>query len=235
MVGGRSWEDDARFGRINLTSGAGGGGGRPGRRSRRSRWWRPPGARGPARGGVRGPGPAGGGTPGPRAGLAGDQLRGPRLREGDPADGHCPVHQHRLCWAAARLGGGDADRGARAVVEAVARMGVGSALRAVSSAVLAPARRPPWRWPARTPPWPPGAAGGAVRVTRITGPDGRVLYQARPVADEAVKPAVAAIATDVLRGGRPRHRGPGPDRPAPPPARPAPPRTMPTPGSWASP
>jgi membrane peptidoglycan carboxypeptidase len=37
-------------------------------------------------------------------------------------------------------------------------------------------------------------------VARITGADGRVLYQARPGADQAVKPAVAAIAADVLRG-----------------------------------
>jgi membrane peptidoglycan carboxypeptidase len=35
-----------------------------------------------------------------------------------------------------RLGGGHADRGARAVVEAAARMGVASRLRAVPSAVL---------------------------------------------------------------------------------------------------
>jgi membrane peptidoglycan carboxypeptidase len=37
-------------------------------------------------------------------------------------------------------------------------------------------------------------------VARITGADGRVLYQARPGADQAVEPAVAAIAADVLRG-----------------------------------
>jgi penicillin-binding protein 1A len=36
-------------------------------------------------------------------------------------------------------------------------------------------------------------------VTRITGPDGRVLYQARPDVDQAVSPGVAAIAADVLR------------------------------------
>ena len=37
-------------------------------------------------------------------------------------------------------------------------------------------------------------------VTRITGADGRVLYKARPGADQVVQPGVAAIATDVLRG-----------------------------------
>jgi penicillin-binding protein 1A len=62
-----------------------------------------------------------------------------------------------------RLGGGDADREPRAVVEAAARMGVGSPLRAVPSAVLGTGEVTRWRWPARTPPWPPGAAGGAVR------------------------------------------------------------------------
>lgn len=37
-------------------------------------------------------------------------------------------------------------------------------------------------------------------VARIAGADGRVLYQARPGADQVVRPAVAAIAADVLRG-----------------------------------
>jgi membrane peptidoglycan carboxypeptidase len=36
-------------------------------------------------------------------------------------------------------------------------------------------------------------------VRRITGPDGRVLYQARPEGDQVLAPGVAAIATDVLR------------------------------------
>jgi penicillin-binding protein 1A len=36
-------------------------------------------------------------------------------------------------------------------------------------------------------------------VSRITGPDGRVLYQARRDVDRAVPPGVAAIAADVLR------------------------------------
>src|SRR3712207_8520698 len=39
-------------------------------------------------------------------------------------------------------------------------------------------------------------------ATQITGPDGRVLYQHQPGADQAVKPAVAAVATDVLREDR---------------------------------
>ena len=42
-----------------------------------------------------------------------------------------------------RLGGGDPDRGARAVVEAAARMGVDSPLRAVPSAVLGDRRGHP--------------------------------------------------------------------------------------------
>jgi hypothetical protein len=133
-----------------------------------------------------------------------------------------------------RLGGGDADREPRAVVEAAARMGVGSPLRAVPSAVLGTGEVTRWRWPARTPPWPPGAAGGAVRGD----PDHRAR-RPRPVPGQIRR----------RPGGQP---GPWPRSPptcsegwstaapgagsaGPPPARPAPSRTMPTPGSWASP
>ena len=70
--------------------------GQPGHRGRRRRParrvrvqalrpGRGPGAGHPARGGVRRPGPAGGGPPRPGAGLAGGQLRGPRLRARHPA------------------------------------------------------------------------------------------------------------------------------------------------------
>jgi membrane peptidoglycan carboxypeptidase len=37
-------------------------------------------------------------------------------------------------------------------------------------------------------------------VRQITGPDGRVLYRARPDSEQVVPPGVAAIAADVLRG-----------------------------------
>jgi penicillin-binding protein 1A len=100
-----------------------------------------------------------------------------------------------------RLGGGDADQGARAVVEAAARMGVDSPLRAVPSAVLGTGEVTPLEMAAA---YATLAAGGRraapFGVARITGPDGRVLYQARQGAGQVVKPSVAAIATDVLRG-----------------------------------
>ena len=100
-----------------------------------------------------------------------------------------------------RLGGGDPDLGARAVVEAAARMGVESPLRAVPSAVLGTGEVTPLEMAAA---YATLAAGGRraapFGVARITGPDGRVLYQARQGAGQVVKPSVAAIATDVLRG-----------------------------------
>jgi membrane peptidoglycan carboxypeptidase len=87
------------------------------------------------------------------------------------------------------------------VVEAAARMGVGSPLRAVPSAVLGTGEVTPLEMAAA---YATLAAKGRratpFGVARITGADGRVLYQARPGADQAVKPAVAAIAADVLRG-----------------------------------
>jgi penicillin-binding protein 1A len=99
-----------------------------------------------------------------------------------------------------RLGGGDADRGARAVVEAARRMGVASPLPAVPSAVLGTGGVTPLEMAsayATLAAKGPRAAPFGVR--QITGPDGRVLYQARPDSEQVVPPAVAAIAADVLR------------------------------------
>ena len=190
---------------------------RAGEPGHRGRWRRPagrvgvqdvragggPGAWDPARGGVRGAGPAGGGAgraAGP--GLAGGQLRGPRLREGDPADGHRPVDQHRLRRAAAAAGrrrrrprgqgggrGGRPDGGGQPAAGGAQR---GPGHRRGHAAGDGGRLRDPGRQ---------GAAGGAVRgEPGSPGPDGRVLYQARPGADQAVQPGVAAIAADVLRG-----------------------------------
>ena len=98
-----------------------------------------------------------------------------------------------------RLGGGDADRGARAVVEAAARMGVASPLRAVPSAVLGTGEMTPLEMAAYATLAARGRRAAPFGVSRITGPEGRVLYQARPDVDQAVSPGVAAIAADVLR------------------------------------
>jgi membrane peptidoglycan carboxypeptidase len=100
-----------------------------------------------------------------------------------------------------RLGDGDADRGARAVVEAAARMGVASPLKAVPSAVLGTNEVTPLEMASA---YATLAAGGRraapFGVLRIAGPGGRVLFQAHPEAAQAVRPSVAAIAGDVLRG-----------------------------------
>jgi membrane peptidoglycan carboxypeptidase len=200
MVGGRSWEDDARFGRVNLATGAGGGG-------------RPAGSAFKTFALVAA---LERGVPPEAVFAAPDRLmvgrggRGPAWRVAN-YEGH-GFGKATLRTATAlsintvyaglllRLGGGDADRGARAVVEAAARMGVDSPLRAVPSAVLGTGEVTPLEMAAA---YATLAAGGKravpFGVTRITGPDGRVLYQAKPGADQAVKPAVAAVATDVLR------------------------------------
>jgi membrane peptidoglycan carboxypeptidase len=134
-----------------------------------------------------------------------------------------------------RLGGGDADRG-RGHVRAAARLGVASRLRAVPSAVLGTNEVTPLEMAGA---YATLAAGGRraapFGVRRITGPDGRVLYQARPEGDQVLAPGVAAIATDVLREVVDHGTGVRPGSAGRRPARPAPPRTMPTPGSWASP
>src|SRR5215211_5938243 len=202
MVGGRSWWDDARFGRVNLATGAGGGG-RPAGSAFKTfalvaalKLGIPPEAvfAAPDRLVVR------------RAGR-----HGPAWRVAN-YEGH-GFGKATLRTATAlsintvyaglllRLGGGDPDRGARAVVEAAARMGVDSPLRAVPSAVLGTGEVTPLEMAAA---YATLAAGGRraapFGVARITGPDGRVLYQARQGAGQVVKPSVAAIATDVLRG-----------------------------------
>ena len=201
MVGGRSWWDDARFGRVNLATGAGGGG-------------RPAGSAFKAFALVAA---LERGIPPEAVFAAPDRLvvgrggRGPAWRVAN-YEGH-GFGKATLRTATAlsintvyaglllRLGGGDADRGARAVVEAAARMGVGSPLRAVPSAVLGTGEVTPLEMAAAYATLAAkGRRAAPFGVARITGADGRVLYQARPGADQAVKPAVAAIAADVLRG-----------------------------------
>jgi penicillin-binding protein 1A len=199
MVGGRDWWRDARFGRVNLATGDGGGG-------------RPAGSAFKTFALVAA---LERGIPPEAVFQAPDHLV--VGRRGAPAwrvanyEGH-GFGEATLRSATAlsintvyaglllRLGGGDADRGARAVVEAAARMGVASRLRAVPSAVLGTGEVTPLEMASA---YATLAAGGrravpfGVRV--ITAPDGRVLYQARPGTDPAVRPGVAAIATDVLR------------------------------------
>jgi membrane peptidoglycan carboxypeptidase len=201
MVGGRSWEDDARFGRVNLATGAGGGG-------------RPAGSAFKAFALVAA---LERGIPPEAVFAAPDRLvmgrrgRGPAWQVAN-YEGH-GFGKATLRTATAlsintvyaglllRLGDGDADRGAAAVVEAAARMGVASQLRTVPSAVLGTGEVTPLEMAAA---YATLAAGGRraapFGVARVTGADGRVLYQAKPGAAQAVKPAVAAIATDVLRG-----------------------------------
>ena len=201
MVGGRSWWDDARFGRVNLATGAGGGG-------------RPAGSAFKTFALVAA---LERGIPPEAVFAAPDRLvvgrrgHGPAWRVAN-YEGH-GFGKATLRTATAlsintvyaglllRLGGGDPDRGARAVVEAAARMGVDSPLRAVPSAVLGAGEVTPLEMAAA---YATLAAEGRrsvpFGVARITGADGRVLYQARPGADQVVQPAVAAIASDVLRG-----------------------------------
>src|SRR5829696_6099283 len=236
MVGGRSWEDDARFGRVNLATGAGGGG-------------RPAGSAFKAFALVAA---LERGIPPEAVFAAPDRLmvgrrgHGPDWRVAN-YEGH-GFGKATLRTATAlsintvnaglllRLGGGDPDRGARAVVEAAARMGVESPLRAVPSAVLGTGEVTPLEMAAA---YATLAADGRraapFGVARITGPDGRVLYQARQGAGQVVKPSVAAIATNVLRGVVDRGTGVRGRSAGRPPPRRARPRTRPTPGSWASP
>jgi penicillin-binding protein 1A len=199
MVGGRDWWRDARFGRVNLATGDGGGG-------------RPAGSAFKTFALVAA---LERGIPPEAVFQAPDRLV--VGRRGAPAwrvanyEGH-GFGEATLRSATAlsintvyaglllRLDGGDADRGARAVAEAAARMGVASRLRPVPSAVLGTNEVTPLEMASA---YATLAAGGRraapFGVRRITAADGRVLYQARPEAGQAVRPGVAAIATDVLR------------------------------------
>ena len=199
MVGGRDWWRDARFGRVNLATGDGGGG-------------RPAGSAFKTFALVAA---LEHGIPPEAVFQAPDHLV--VGRRGAPAwrvanyEGHgfgaatlrsATALSINTVYAGLllRLGGGDADRGARAVVEAAARMGVASRLRAVPSAVLGTGEVTPLEMASA---YATLAAGGRravpFGVRRIAAADGRVLYQARPETDPAVRPGVAAIATDVLR------------------------------------
>jgi penicillin-binding protein 1A len=201
MVGGRDWWGDARFGRVNLATGAGGGG-------------RPSGSAFKTFALVAA---LERGIPPEAVFQAPDRLvvgragrRGPDWRVAN-YEGH-GFGKATLRSATAlsintvyaglllRLGGGDADRGARAVVEAAARMGVASPLRAVPSAVLGTGEVTPLEMAAAYATLAArGRRAAPFGVSRITGPDGRVLYQARPDVHQVVSPGVAAIAADVLR------------------------------------
>jgi membrane peptidoglycan carboxypeptidase len=201
MVGGRDWWGDDRFGRVNLATGAGGGG-------------RPAGSAFKLFALVAA---LERGIPPEAVFQAPDRLMVPRPGR-EPAwrvanyEGH-GFGQATLRSATAlsintvyaglllRLGGGDADRGARVVVETAARMGVASPLKAVPSVVLGTGEVTPLEMAAA---YATVAAKGRQAVpfgvARIDGADGRVLYQAKPDPDLALRPGVAAIAADVLRG-----------------------------------
>ena len=200
MVGGRDWWRDARFGRVNLATGAGGRG-------------RPAGSAFKMFALVAA---LERGIPPEAVFQAPDRLVLPRPGRG-PAwrvanyEGH-GFGQATLRSATAlsintvyaglllRLGAGDADRGAKAVVETAARMGVASPLKPVPSAVLGTGEVTPLEMAGA---YATLAARGRQAVpfgvVRITGADGRVLFQARPGTDAVVQPGVAAIAADVLR------------------------------------
>jgi penicillin-binding protein 1A len=200
MVGGRSWAGDPRFGRVNLATGAGGGG-------------RPAGSAFKTFALVAA---LERGIPPEAVFDAPDRLvidrggRGPAWRVANYEGhgfGHATLRSAtalsiNTVYAALllRLGGGDADRGAAAVVRTAARLGVASPLRAVPSSVLGTNEVTPLEMAAA---YATLAAGGRraapFGVRRITGPDGRVLYQARPDPDQVLAPGVAAIAADVLR------------------------------------
>ena len=201
MVGGRDWWGDARFGRVNLATGAGGDG-------------RPAGSAFKTFALVaaleRGIPPEAVFEAPDRLVVGRARRRGPDWRVAND-EGH-GFGEATLRSATAlsintvyaglllRLGGGDADRGARAVVEAAARMGVASPLRAVPSAVPGTGEVTPMEMAAAYATLAArGRRAAPFGVSRITGPDGRVLYQARPDVDQAVSPGVAAIAADVLR------------------------------------
>jgi penicillin-binding protein 1A len=199
MVGGRDWWGDARFGRVNLATGAGGGG-RPAGSAFKPfalvaalERGIPPEAvfEAPDRLVIRR-----GGRPAWRvANYEGHGFGSATLRSATALSINT-VYARLLL----RLGGGDADRGARAVVRAAARMGVASPLRAVPSAVLGTGDVTPLEMAAAYATLAAkGRRAAPFGVRRITATDGRVLYQARPDSDQAVAPGVASIATDVLR------------------------------------
>jgi len=200
MVGGRDWSGDARFGRVNLATGAGGGG-RPAGSAFKPfalvaalERGIPPEAvfRAPDRLAVPRPGR---GPPWQVANYEGRGFGQATLRSATALSINT-VYAGLLL----RLGGGDADRGVRAVVETAARMGVASPLKAVPSTVLGTAEVTPLEMAAAYATLAArGRRAAPFGVVRITGADGRVLYQARPDTDLAMRPGVAAIAADVLR------------------------------------
>jgi len=201
MVGGRDWLGDARFGRVNLATGAGGTG-------------RPAGSAFKTFALVAA---LERGVPPEAVFPAPDRVVVPRR---GPAERAWSVRNYEgkgfgqatLRSATAlsintvyaglllRLGGGDPDRGAQQVVGAAARMGVRSRQAAVPSAVLGTGGVTPLEMAAA---YATLAAGGRAAapfgVARISDAAGRVLFQARPAVKQAMRPGVAAVAADVLR------------------------------------
>jgi hypothetical protein len=203
------------FGRVNLATGAGGGG-RPAGSALKTFALVAALSAGSRRRRCSRPGPAGGGPAGPGPGLAGGQLRRPRLRPDDPADGHRPVDQHRVRRAAAAPGrgrrrprsagggrGGPADRGGQPAAAGAERR---ARHRRGDPAGDGLGLRHPGRQ---------GAAGGPVR-----GAPGHRPRRPRPLPGPTRQRAGGAAGGGrdrrrrAARGGRPRHRRPRPDRPA---------------------
>jgi len=108
------------------------------------------------------------------------------------------VYAHLLL----RLGDGDPDRGARAVVQTAARMGIDpSRLAPYPSVVLGAGDVTPLEMAdAYATLAAEGRHATPFGVSRITDAAGRALYQARPEPDRVLKAAVATTVGDVLRG-----------------------------------
>jgi penicillin-binding protein 1A len=195
MVGGRDFDGDARFGRVNLATGAGGSG-RPAGSA-----FKPFALVAAIERGIP-----------PEAVFAAPRrltLPGGRWTvdnyEGE-GFGHATLRSGTVlsintvyAELLLRLGRGDPARGARVVVDTAARLGIAGRLPAVPSAVLGTGEVTPLDMAAA---YATLAAGGRraapYAVARITDPAGRVLYQARPEPVAVLRPWVAAVADDVL-------------------------------------
>ena len=123
MVGGRSWWGDPRFGRVNLATGAGGGG-RPAGSAFKTFALAAALEQGiPPEAVFAAPDRLVVGRHGRGAGLAGRQLRGARLGHATLRSATALSINTVYAGLLVRLGGGDADRGAAAMVRAAARLG----------------------------------------------------------------------------------------------------------------
>ncbi len=202
MVGGRDFFADSRYGRVNLATGTGGTGRQAGSAFKTFALVAavergiPPEAvfRAPDRVTLRRPGH---GRPYSVRNYEGEGFGSATLREATALSINT-VYALLLL----RLGGGDPDRGARAVVETAARMGVArSRLAPDPSVVLGTGSVTPLELAGA---YATLAAEGRhaepFGVSRITDARGRVLYQARPDPARVLGAPVAAIVDDVLRG-----------------------------------